>query len=148
MLMGDPVHELAHDHADLNRRVLDLGALIEREQRAIELIAPVRELRELLFLHFAREEEALFPFVIELVPQLRDQIEAMATAHDAICGALARMLHLASTDTDLPAIAAVFVRFEAAYASHAKAEAALLVSLDDHLTADQVKQLAQLVDGI
>ena len=47
----------------------------------------------------------------------------MALAHDAICGGLARMYHLASANADLSMIAVVFARFEAAYASHAETEA-------------------------
>jgi len=57
----------------------------------------------------------------------------MAVAHDAICGGLARMYHLASTNADLSVILVVFARFEAAYASHADSEAKLLHELSRKL---------------
>ncbi|HEU4730248.1 MAG TPA: hemerythrin domain-containing protein, partial [Kofleriaceae bacterium] len=94
--MTDPVEELVHDHADINRRVLALGTAIRALDRnrgngmALALVNRLSELRELLFLHFAREEEGLFPFVAEAVPELAEQVQAMAVAHDAICGGLAR----------------------------------------------------------
>jgi iron-sulfur cluster repair protein YtfE (RIC family) len=103
MLTRDPIHELAHAHADLNRRVLEIGALVRTVERghARALVGPLGELREILFLHFAREEGGcLFPFVAETVRELADQVDEMAIAHDTICGALARMFHLTSFDAD------------------------------------------------
>lgn len=152
--MIDPVQELVHDHADINRRVLALGAAIRALARpdgdgmAIALAHRLDELRELVFLHFAREEEGLFPFVSEAVPELADRAQDMATAHDAICGGLARMCHLAATNAELALVLAVFTRFEAAYASHADAEAALLHELTARLDAAQRAQLAELVRGL
>lgn len=68
VLMSDPVRDLAHDHADLNRRVLALAAAFGTCSRtpdaSAESLAPkLVELRETLFLHFVREEEGLFPFM-------------------------------------------------------------------------------------
>ncbi|HEX3764862.1 MAG TPA: hemerythrin domain-containing protein [Kofleriaceae bacterium] len=154
--MIDPVQELVHDHADINRRVLALGAAIRSLARtdgdgdgmAVALVHGLDELRELVFLHFAREEEGLFPFVSEAVPELADRAQAMATAHDAICGGLARMCHLAATNADLTLVLAVFSRFEATYASHADSEADLLRELTARLDAGQRAQLAELVRGL
>jgi len=152
--MIDPVQDLVHDHADINRRVLALGAAIRALDRnnasgmAVALVSQLGELRELLFLHFAREEEALFPFVAEAVPELAGQVHDMALAHDAICGALARMYHLAAANAELNVILAVFARFEAAYASHAEAEAELLRRLTGRLDGAQRAQLAELVRGL
>jgi iron-sulfur cluster repair protein YtfE (RIC family) len=152
--MTDPVQDLVHDHADINRRVLALGSAIRALDRndgdgmALALVNRLGELRELLFLHFAREEEGLFPFVAEAMPDLVDQVHAMALAHDAICGGLARMYHLASTNAALTVILAVFARFEAAYASHADAEAKLLHQLSRKLDPAQRAQLADLVRGL
>src|ERR1041385_9413660 len=73
--MTDPIQELVHDHADINRRVLALGAAIRSLDRndgngmALALAGRLNELRDLVFLHFAREEEGLFPFVAEAVPE-------------------------------------------------------------------------------
>ena len=152
-MTNDPVHALAHDHEGINRRVLVLGAImteLERGQVPVPraLVAPVGELRELLFLHFAREEEGLFPFVGAVVPDLADRVREMETAHDAICGAVARMFDLAATNAPLAAILPVFRRFENAYAEHASTEAILLKSLDQRLDAEQRARLATLVDGL
>jgi iron-sulfur cluster repair protein YtfE (RIC family) len=150
----DPVEELVHDHADINRRVLALGAAIRALDRndgdgmAVALVSRLGELRELVFLHFAREEEGLFPFVAETVPELANQVHAMALAHDAICGGLARMYHLASANAELEVIRAVFLRFETSYASHAESEAELLRQLTGRLDRAQRTQLAELVRGL
>ncbi len=152
--MIDPVQDLVHDHADINRRVFALGSAIRALDRddgdglALALVTRLGELRELLFLHFAREEEGLFPFVSESVPDLADQVHAMALAHDAICGGLARMYHLAAANAELPTVLAVFTRFETAYASHAEVEAKLLHTLSGRLDPEQRARLAELVRGL
>jgi hemerythrin HHE cation binding domain-containing protein len=152
--MSDPVQDLVHDHEDINRRVFVLGSTIRALDRdggngmALALVTRLGELRELLFLHFAREEEGLFPLVAELVPELAEQVQAMAMAHDAVCGGLARMYHLAAANTDLTTILAVFLRFEAAYASHAQIEAELLRTVGERLDAAQLTRLAEAVRGL
>jgi iron-sulfur cluster repair protein YtfE (RIC family) len=152
--MLDPVQDLVHDHGDIHRRVLTLGAAIraleagDGDGLALALVSGLTELRELLFLHFAREEEGLFPFVSEAVPELADQVQAMALAHDAICGGLARMVHLATANAELAVIATVFGRFEAAYASHARAEVELLGALGHRLEPAELARLAELVRGL
>lgn len=152
--MTDPVQDLVHDHADLNRRVLALGTTIRALDRddgngmALALVTRLGELREMLFLHFAREEEGLFPFVAESVPELADQVQAMAVAHDAICGALARMYHLSAANADIGVITQVFTRFETAYAGHAELEADFLGKLTSRLAPDQLARLSELVHGL
>ena len=149
---SDPVENLVHDHADLNRRVIAIGVLVEKVRRTsvdlAELVVPLTELRELLFLHFAREEEGLFPFVAEVLPSLADQMREMALAHDAICGGLARMIHLACVGGDPVTLGGVFERFEVAYSAHAGTEAELLAAVDRGLGADHRARLAALVDGL
>lgn len=152
--MSDPVQDLAHDHADINRRVLALGATIralgrdDSDGMALALMTRLDDLRELLFLHFAREEEGLFPFASETVPELAEQIHAMALDHDAICGGLARMCHLAAANAEIATIAAVFARFEATYSSHAEVEAKLLHKLGKRFGPEQRARLADLVRGL
>ena len=152
--MTDPIQDLAHDHADINRRVLALGSAVRALARddgngmALALVTRLGELRELLFLHFAREEEGLFPFVSDTVPELSEQVQAMAIAHDAICGGLARMYHLAVANAEIATIISVFTRFEIAYASHADAEAKILRTLGGRLDPEQRDQLAALVRGL
>jgi hypothetical protein len=166
--MTDPVRELSHDHSELNRRVLELGGEIggSAPRAPAALAGVLEELREHLFLHFAREEEGLFPFVAEAVPELAEQVAAMAVAHDAVCGALARMVYLARAALPPPRAApggpaapgapaaptddagqlrTLFERFESAYIEHARAEAAVLAVLDQRLDAAQRARLAELV---
>ena len=143
--MRDAVHALTHDHADINRRVLELEGLVAG---TADLSAPLRELRELLFLHFAREEEGLFPFVSDVLPDCIPQVRTMETAHDTICGALARMVHFALGGGERAMIAQLFQRFVIAYTDHAATEGALLASLDRRLDAEQRQRLAALVAGL
>ncbi|HEY0194713.1 MAG TPA: hemerythrin domain-containing protein [Kofleriaceae bacterium] len=158
--MSDPIDDLTHDHADINRRVLAVGSAIRALDReggdglARALVKQVGELRELVFRHFAREEEGLFPFVTEAFPdagessELGQAVQAMAVAHDAICGALARVYHLAEANAEIAAITLVFGRFETAYASHAETEAQFLRKLAASLAPGQRDQLAALVHGL
>jgi hypothetical protein len=145
---GDPVRELAHDHADLNRRVLELGPLLARLSSPQPLLPMLQELREHMFLHFAREEEGLFPLVAEWIPELADRVLAMVSAHDGICGALARMIHAASTEGDLAAFQGLLGRFETTYSDHARNEVELLRRLDEKLDAAQRAQLSELVRSL
>jgi iron-sulfur cluster repair protein YtfE (RIC family) len=149
----DPVHLLVHDHAELNLKVIKLGAALAQLGRdpgatAGPLADAIGDLREQLFLHFAREEEGLFPFASEVAPDLAEPIEAMAVAHDQICGAVARMGHLAAQNTSVAALAIVFDRFEKAYAQHAVSEAAVLGRLDERLDKGQRARLAELVRDV
>lgn len=152
--MADPIQDLTHDHADINRRVLALGSAVRALDRddgngmARALVSRVGELREQLFLHFAQEEEALFPFVTDAVPELSQQVHALEVAHDAICGALARIYHLATANAEISSITALFTRFETAYASHAEVEAEFLGALGARLNGEQRSQLASLVQGL
>ncbi len=148
MVSDDPVRELAHDHAELSRRVLGLEAMLAQHQAPAPLLSELRELREHMFLHFAREEEGLFPLVSEWIPELADEVLAMVSSHDAVCGALARMIHMASTEVDAAAFSGLLARFQAAYAEHARAEALLFQRIDAGLGPDQRAQLAELVRGL
>jgi hypothetical protein len=142
--------DLTHDHADLNQRVRELASrmpgLAADEVR--DLAPPLRSLRDLLFLHFAREEEGLFPFVADLMPALADQVDAMAIAHDTICGSLSRMVHLASSGGDGATMGSLFARFEQAYAAHAASEGELFAKLDTTLDDGQRAELARLVRSL
>jgi iron-sulfur cluster repair protein YtfE (RIC family) len=144
----DPIDDLVHDHGELNRRVLDLGAHVRRAPSTDQLVEPLADLRDHLFHHFAREEESLFPFVAENISALAAQIHTMEVAHDTICGALARMVHLAQGGASLDAIVQLFDRFETAYATHARAESELLSDLPAHLDDDHRAALAALVRGL
>jgi iron-sulfur cluster repair protein YtfE (RIC family) len=142
----DAIVVLVHDHADLNRQVIDLGAAIANDEAAPALKARLDGLREHLFHHFAQEEEGLFPFVVDHHGELADRVHAMVTAHDAICGAVARMAHLAGTSTT--SLRPLFERFEVAYAAHAKLEGELLRELEQRLDPEQRAVLGALVSGL
>jgi len=58
------------------------------------------------------------------------------------------MYHLAAANTDLTTIIAVFLRFEAAYGTHAEAESELLQQLGSRLDPTQRGRLAELVRGL
>lgn len=148
--MRDAVRDLSHDHAELNRRVLALGAKLEmlRQGTDVDLAPALDELREMLFLHFAREEEGLFPFVTDAAPTLTVQVQEMAVVHDTICGSLSRACHSARSGADVASLTALYDRFEHAYADHARREADLLSRLDELLDADHRERLAALVDGL
>jgi DUF438 domain-containing protein len=150
--VSDPISTLTHDHGELNARVFDLAARLRADSKTDgvddEVWKGLVELRDLLFLHFAREEEGLFPFIAETVPDLAPQVARMETAHDTICGSLARLCHLAETDGAATFMAPLFERFQQVYADHASAEAAVLHTLDRRLDGAQRKQLAALVAGI
>jgi iron-sulfur cluster repair protein YtfE (RIC family) len=146
----DPVRNLAHDHAELNRQVLELSGSLAEHEAVSTLLPALKELREHMFLHFAREEEGLFPLVSEWIPELADQVLALVGAHDAVCGALARMIHTASAEGegDPVALQGLLARFQAAYGDHAKLEAELLRRADAALDASQRAQVAELVRGL
>jgi hypothetical protein len=148
----DSIRDLAHDHGELNRHLLAVGALIRRLQsnRALlpVLVADLAAIRDLLFVHFAREEEGLFPFVAEALPDLAVRVADMATAHDTICGALARTCHLAAAGAEVEQIVAVHERFEVAYAGHASLEAQLLEELGRRLDARARAEVTAVIAGL
>jgi len=145
----DPVRHLAHDHGDLNTRVLAIGARVRAVPDGVgtgdALAGALAELREQLFLHFAREEEGLFPFVAEIFPELSGRMSEMVITHDTICGALARMCDLAVRGDAISMLRALFDRFESSYTEHAGAEAELLRDLDQQLDPSQRRRLAELL---
>ena len=161
MTAADPIGELEHDHAHLTRLVFDLRDIAERVQRPeaptedamVELASCLEALRDDLFLHFAREEEGLFPYAQERFPELRGDIARIEAAHDGICGSLGRMGHLvgggaARFPERLPGFLALLARFEAAYAAHSQDESALLKALAGRLDARQRGEIAELVRGL
>ena len=152
MLEPDPVATLVHDHAAINRILLELGkemeALRKGEEVNPDLADELHALREILFLHFAQEEEGLFPLVAEGLPALADQVASMAAAHDGICGGLSRLIHMLETQADTVTTLGIFDRFEHAYSEHARLEAQLLAVVDREVSAAQRAQLADLVRGL
>jgi hemerythrin-like domain-containing protein len=151
---SDPVANLVHDHAAIHRLLMELGGHMEALRDAQpgpssrSAVAVLQELRELLFLHFAREEEGLFPFVVEAFPDLAWQVQSMAAGHDSICGGLSRLLHMLMTNAEHAAMFGVYERFEKAYGEHARTEARLLAAVDAGVSPAQRAMLAELVSGL
>src|SRR5688572_10652467 len=149
--MQDPIRTLSHDHTELNRRVLDVviavGA-VANDRMPATLVAMLADLRDMLFLHFAREEEGLFPFVVDTLPELASRVSEMETSHDAICGALSRMYELARGDAPLSQLVALLPRFQRAFTDHARVEAEVLSTLERRLVAGERARLGALVAGV
>jgi iron-sulfur cluster repair protein YtfE (RIC family) len=157
----DPIADFEHDHASLTELVFDLRRAIEAVRRDPSrageghgrVSARLEALRESLFLHFAREEEGLFPFVMEHLPDTRAAVQALESAHDTVCGSLSRMTYHVRRGREkfaeeLTAMWALFERFESAYGEHSRQEAALLRTVSGRLgEADRV-QLAEMVRGL
>ena len=156
MNANDPIEALDHDHLALGRFLDELVVLFARaragEAEAVgdEITDLLEGLRDDLFLHFAREEEGLFPFVVAKLPDLVDAVRAIEAAHDAICGALSRMTHLAAhgVPRNLDALATLFERFLTGYHAHALEERTFLALVDGRLDAVQRGELAALVGGV
>ncbi len=113
-----------------------------------ELVSALELLRDELLTHFANEEEALFPFIRASMPASAEAVDRLEGAHDTICGAVTRLLHLAGRDADGPALASLHKRFESSYVEHSQSEAALFHELGKGLTALQRGELAVLLRGI
>lgn len=145
----DPLLALEHDHVHLSRLVADLRAMIgelatdsPRGDLAEELTATLATLRDDLFEHFGREEEALFPFLVETLPDLRGAIARLEDAHDRICGTLSR-IHAVGAKGDAalreqrPLVDQLFSRFEGEYVAHARQESEFLRNLGLRLSDEQ-----------
>ena len=152
--MADVVADLLDHHAEINRAILDVASMmrgVDPDSKAFppfHLRSTLTLVRDLVFTHFAREEEGLFPFLEDAAPDLRPSVEEMLAAHDTICGALARMVHLSTTDSVARSLVVVFERFETAYAQHARNEEILLSAVDQRLDVVQRGRLRALLDGI
>ena len=152
--MADPVLQLEHDHTGFSQAVAGLKSTVHlrsgRDDRA--LASAVQALCDELLVHFAREEEGLFPYVVERFPDVAPAIERLLAGHDVVCGCLVRLAHALGRDGELPtspgAAAGLFDRFEQAYADHARAEIALLRELDARLSKEQRQEIAALVEGL
>ena len=150
--MADPVRQLEHTHGHLNELAVDVKRLLAEESTSAEaraeLISALELLRDELLTHFANEEEALFPFIRANVPSKADAVERLEGAHDAICGAVTRLVYLAAHEGDAAALGGLHRRFESAYADHSQMEAMLFDELARGLTAIQRGELAVLMRGV
>ncbi len=137
--------------------MLAIAALVRQIEgaRAAARLRPriskaLADLREQLFLHFAREEEGLFPFVAEGFPGLGRTVTSMVAAHDRLCGTLSRLIHEVAVNRDgaLAQVAPIFSRFQRAYGGHSRRERILLDRIGAQIRPDQREQLTAVVRGL
>jgi iron-sulfur cluster repair protein YtfE (RIC family) len=154
-MLSDPVQAFEHDHVRCSTLVRALGERMEMLRRKPfsrrQLISLIEQLRDELFLHFAREEEALFPLIVHQLPHARKTVDRLIATHDAICGTLSRLLLLASqpgSDASFASFEKLLKRFNTFYAEHATTEVTLLREVDEHLDARQREELRELTQGL
>ena len=161
----DPIFRLEHDHTHLSRLVAELRDALsairqgkdESGERREEFASVLGGLASELFEHFAREEEGLFPFLQERLPDMRPAIADIERAHDRICGAASRILALLDAaarkggsgvglpEQDFALVASLFDRFDADYTAHARNEADFLRALAPRLDVRQREALAEIL---
>ncbi|MFT3766670.1 MAG: hemerythrin domain-containing protein [Minicystis sp.] len=158
MSLPSPLSLLEHDHAQLTRQIAALHAEVTAlrevgapaEPMADDLVQALVALSEELFEHFAREEEGLFPFVVERAPDLAPDVAVLVEGHDRICGAASRLLALrdrAPTPGTLDLAASLFQRLVDVYAEHSGRELALLAALAPRLDAAAQAEFAVFIAG-
>lgn len=139
----DAIAELTHDHSQLSALVIAVGSVLQRVQSepstmhdvVDELGGRAELLREGLLAHFAREEEALFPFVDRQLPALKDRIRGLIADHDAVVRAAAELARAATqmnanAESGVAQCVSSFESFEQIYAEHAKMEHTFLADVD------------------
>lgn len=151
--MADTLLALEHDHAAFSEAVANVKALIAEDrgpaQPSLVLRVRLQSLCDELLVHFAREEEGIFPYLSRRFPDAAAAIETLLSGHEVVCGSLVRLTHLVDRGgVDTGMIAALFERFEKAYAGHAREEVALLRAFGERLNDDQRRELARLVEGL
>jgi hypothetical protein len=153
MMDPDPVKGLEHDHVAFSAIVAQvkdsplrpLGD-VAGDLRACRL---VESLRDDLLAHFAKEEEALFPFIARGLPEFAEGIERLLSGHETVCGSIVRLAHcLSNGGRPHDGAVALFERFERAYSEHARAEVVLLREVGGRLDPEQRRTLAALLDGL
>jgi iron-sulfur cluster repair protein YtfE (RIC family) len=155
--MSDPVRKFEHAHVELVRLALEVRDLVHAaapgQPARKRLVDCLQALRDELLVHFANEEEGLFPFLRTNVPTKAETVDRLESAHDAICGSILRLAHLAAGGRDShpappAALSALYERFEATFATHSQAEAALFEELGRLLDDRQRTALAELLRGL
>jgi hemerythrin-like domain-containing protein len=154
----DPIQELVHDHRELNGLLLAVHEALARVARAESSLAD--ELHEIrdgieafcdeLLVHFAREQEALLPFVVIRLPAMSPRADAIIVEHDVIAASLTTLVQTVSSveDATLGPWRATLARFEELYAAHTRSELSFLEDVVRHLQNDPASfaQLRDLLD--
>lgn len=151
----DPIGELSHDHSALSALLLAVRDVLQRSgigvepHDAVELRDGVEALRDEMLLHFAKEEEALLPFVIERFASMRQRAEALRTDHEAVCRSAEELLRASeralAASQALADCRASLRALEELYTKHTQSELALLRDVDELLDEGARAQLRTLV---
>ncbi len=156
----DPLIALEHDHVHLSRLVADLRAMVgelasesTRADLAEDLTATLATLRDDLFEHFGREEEALFPYLMETLPDLRAAVARLEDAHDRICGTLSRIHAVgakggAALREQRALVSQLFSRFEGEYVAHARHESEFLRNLGARLGDEERTRVRAIMRNV
>jgi iron-sulfur cluster repair protein YtfE (RIC family) len=151
----NPLRAFEHSHTHLHQLAHDVRQLLANEpprpgaaaREALTLLATA--LREELLEHFANEEEALFPFVREFLPEHAAAVDRLEAAHDGICGSIVRLAHLVARGWTVTRDAfVVFERFEEAYLAHSAEETELFETLKRAVDAAQQGSLSERLRGL
>jgi hypothetical protein len=156
----DPIRQFEDTHTHLTGLARDVGRQLRDERgelreltssRRREVFAVLGFLGDRLLDHFADEEEALFPFLRRAMPTKAGAVDKLEANHDAICGAVVRLSHLAgqpNASGDAILVAALFDRFEQTYAEHSRAEANLFEEVGRVLGHTERAELRWLLRGL
>lgn len=156
------IDQLEHDHLIVEKIVADLREAIQSalrgEREPIELRDTFAEFLsvadEELFEHFDREEQVVFPYLTDTIPNAADAILRLENAHDRMCGAMIRMQRIVDEADDerftegFDALVALFTRFDANFVRHSKEELNLFRTLGEQLTDAQLATLKDLLAEI
>lgn len=157
-MSDDALARLHHDHHHITKLVDGLRestqAVLAGDEAPLELRADfdefLRVANDELFEHFDREENALFPYLVEHLPDLEETVLGLEAGHDRMCGLLTRMERLVSLEDEAylqeyDSLIALFARFDATHVKHSRIESDLLRSLGDRLDEDQRRTVARLL---
>jgi iron-sulfur cluster repair protein YtfE (RIC family) len=155
-MMTDPVRQFEHSHAALTALASEIRDVVHTRAPSEAILAQLgpqlTRLRDELLVHFAKEEEGLFPFVRAHVPTKESIVDRLGSAHDAICGAIVRLAHLVAQHDKRGAAHAMLLehygRFESAYAAHSREESELFEELGRALNTQQRAELAEILRGL
>jgi iron-sulfur cluster repair protein YtfE (RIC family) len=131
--LPNPLSLAEHDHGHLSQKIAVLHAEVTAlraagtplEPMADDLVQALVALSDDLFEHFAHEEEALFPHIVAVAPDLAPAVASLVEGHDRICGAATRLLALRDrppTAANVELAAALFQRLVDVYAEHSGRE--------------------------
>jgi hemerythrin-like domain-containing protein len=141
----DAVRMLVHDHGVLTSQVEHVGALVKGlldktfspEALHDELLQQIELLRDQMLEHFGFEEEAAFPFIVDVLPEQAVPLRSLIVAHEQIARQLVsvvELLGLTNKDTlglQVGPIASTFDRFLNVYRSHVSEEVQFLDLIEE-----------------